>query len=180
MAGIGRLRRIVTGHNEASRSALFIEGPPPRSIASSNEGGLFEIWNTDGGPVDTRDRADRADCPVKLSPEPRGSKFWYFVINSTPRGVTRKLLEEAMAALFEKIGAAHERVDATRHPGMHKTKTIDYIILLKGDVTLLLDDGEVQLAPFNTVVQRGTNHAWIVTGDEPALFAAVLIDCDIM
>ena len=62
---------------------------------------------------------------------------------------------------------------------MHKTKTIDYIILLDGDVTLLLDEDEVRLKPFNVVVQRGTNHAWVNNGDEPALLIAVLIDSDI-
>ena len=77
------------------------------------------------------------------------------------------------------MGAAHERVDTTRHPAMHKTKTIDYIILLDGDVTLLLDEDEVRLKPFNVVVQRGTNHAWVNNGSEPALLIAVLIDSDI-
>jgi quercetin dioxygenase-like cupin family protein len=62
---------------------------------------------------------------------------------------------------------------------MHKTKTIDYIILLDGDVTLLLDEDEVRLKPFNVVVQRGTNHAWVNNGSEPALLIAVLIDSDI-
>lgn len=62
---------------------------------------------------------------------------------------------------------------------MHKTDTIDYIILLKGDVSLLLDEAEVRLSPFDTVVQRGTNHAWVNHGDEPALLIAVLIDSQI-
>ena len=62
---------------------------------------------------------------------------------------------------------------------MHQTKTIDYIILLNGDVTLLLDKDEVRLKPFDTVVQRGTNHAWVNNGNEPALLIAVLIDSDI-
>jgi quercetin dioxygenase-like cupin family protein len=62
---------------------------------------------------------------------------------------------------------------------MHKTKTIDYIILLDGDVSLLLDDDEVKLNPFDVVVQRGTNHAWVNNGTEPALFIAVLIDSEI-
>ena len=62
---------------------------------------------------------------------------------------------------------------------MHKTKTIDYIILLKGDVTLLLDNDEVRLKPFDVVVQRGTNHAWVNNGEEPALLIAVLIDSEI-
>ena len=76
------------------------------------------------------------------------------------------------------MGATHERVDTSRHPSMHKTKTIDYIILLKGDITLLLDEDEVRLKPFNVVVQRGTNHAWVNNGSEPALLIAVLIDSE--
>jgi quercetin dioxygenase-like cupin family protein len=62
---------------------------------------------------------------------------------------------------------------------MHKTNTIDYIILLKGDVTLLLDEDEVNLKPHDVVVQRGTNHAWVNNGTEPALLIAVLIDSDL-
>ena len=114
-----------------------------------------------------------------LSPPPGGSKFRYFAIAPTPPDMPREQLEAATAAVFEQIGAAHERVDTTKHPAMHKTKTIDYIILLRGQVRLLLDDDEVDIKPFDVVVQRGTNHAWVVTGDEPALFIAVLIDTEI-
>jgi quercetin dioxygenase-like cupin family protein len=63
---------------------------------------------------------------------------------------------------------------------MHKTNTIDYIILLKGDVTLLLDEDEVNLKPHDVVVQRGTNHAWVNNGEEPALLIAVLIDSELI
>ena len=59
------------------------------------------------------------------------------------------------------------------------TDTVDYIILLKGDVTLIFDEEEVDLKPFDVVVQRGTNHAWVNNGNEPALLIAVLIDSDI-
>lgn len=76
------------------------------------------------------------------------------------------------------MGAAHARVDTTRSPVMHKTKTVDYIILLSGEITMLLDEGEVDLKPFDTVIQRGTNHAWINRGSEPALFAAILIHAE--
>ena len=62
---------------------------------------------------------------------------------------------------------------------MHKTETVDYIILLKGDVTLILDDEEIDIKPFDVVVQRGTNHAWVNNGTEPALLIAVLIDGNI-
>ena len=58
--------------------------------------------------------------------------------------------------------------------------TIDYIILLKGDVTLILDEEEVKLKPHDVVVQRGTNHAWVNNGTEPALLIAVLIDKELV
>jgi len=78
--------------------------------------------------------------------------------------------------MFAQIGAEHCRPDTSRDPGMHKTRTVDYVILLSGEVTLLLERGEVNLKPFDVVVQRGTNHAWINKGKEPAIIAAVLID----
>ena len=172
------MRRIITGHNAEGKSVITIDGPPARSL-SENEGGLYELWNTDGNEINTLDDTDRADSEVLLSPPVGGTKFRYFQINPTPEGVPADLIEAATAAAFEKMGAAHHRVDTTRHPAMHKTKTIDYIILLKGDVTLLLDEEEVDLKPFDVVVQRGTNHAWVNNGSETALFIAVLIDSDL-
>ena len=172
------MRRIITGHNAEGKSIITIDGPPARSL-SENEGGLYELWNKDVNEINTLDDIDRADSEVLLSPPVGGTKFRYFQINPTPEGVPADLIEAATAAAFEKMGAAHHRVDTTRHPAMHKTKTIDYIILLKGDVTLLLDEEEVDLKPFDVVVQRGTNHAWVNNGSETALFIAVLIDSNL-
>jgi|TARA_B100000959_G_scaffold101488_1_gene107113 hypothetical protein len=173
------MRRIVTGHNEKGKSVVIIDSPPPQTLGRE-EGGLFEIWNTDGDPIDTKDPTDRVEPKVTLSPSAGGTKFRYFAIAPTPEGATREQLEAGMAAAFKQMGAAHDQPDTTRHPGMHKTKTIDYIILLSGNAKLLLDDDEVQLQPFDVVVQRGTNHAWVVDGTESALFIAVLIDSKIV
>ena len=172
------MRRIITGHNEEGKSVISIDGPPARSIGEE-AGGLFEIWNTDGSGFDTKTKEDRADIDIKLSPVKSGTKFRYFQINPTPEGVPWEVLQDLAAEAFDRIGAAHHRIDTSKHPAMHKTETIDYIILLKGDVSLLLDEEEVRLEPFDTVVQRGTNHAWVNHGDEPALLIAVLIDSEI-
>ena len=172
------MRRIVTGHNDNGKSIVTIDGPPARSIGE-DVGGLFELWNTNGNAVISTDVIDRADDEIILSPPSRGTKFRYFQINPLPEGVPEDMLQEIAADAFEKVGAAHHRVDTTKHPAMHKTETVDYIILLKGDVTLILDEEEVDLKPFDVVVQRGTNHAWVNNGNEPALLIAVLIDSDI-
>ena len=172
------MRRIITGHNENGKSIITLDGPPARTIGE-DVGGLFELWNTDGNEVISSDVIDRADDEIILSPPSGGTKLRYFQINPLPEGVPEDMLQEIAADAFEKVGAAHHRVDTTKHPAMHKTDTVDYIILLKGDVTLILDEEEVDLKPFDVVVQRGTNHAWVNNGNEPALLIAVLIDSDI-
>ena len=172
------MRRIVTGHNTNGKSIIKIDGPPARSIGEEI-GGLYEIWNETGIAVDTLSDVDNADSDVLLSPPKGGSKFRYFKIMPTPQGVSVEILNQMAEEAFSRIGAAHHRIDIARHPAMHKTKTIDYIILLEGDVTLVLDEEEVRLKPFDVVVHRGTNHAWVINGKEPATLIAVLIDRDL-
>ena len=169
------MRRIVTGHNKEGKSIITIDGPPARSIGE-DVGGLFEIWNTDGSEINSKDKVDRADIEILLSPSKGGTKFRYFRVNPTPKGFSKVLLEQAAKEAFKKMGAEHHRIDTSRHHAMHETPTIDYIILLKGEVTLILDEQEVDLKPFDVVVQRATNHAWNNSGVEPALLIAVLID----
>ena len=169
------MRRIVTGHNEDGKSVVSIDSPPSRSLGE-DAGGLYEIWNTDGEGFDTKSLKDRADIDVLLSPAKGGTKIRYFQINPIPEGVPQEVIEASTAAAFEKMGAAHHRVDTSRNAAMHETDTIDYIILLKGDVTLILDEEEIKVNPHDIVVQRGTNHAWVNNGTEPALLIAVLID----
>ena len=173
------MRRIVTGHSEEGKSVVSIDSPPSRSLGE-DAGGLYEIWNTDGGGFDTKSLNDRADIDVLLSPAKGGTKIRYFQINPIPEGVPQEVIEASTAAAFEKMGAAHHRVDTSRNAAMHETDTIDYIILLKGDVTLILDEEEIKVNPHDIVVQRGTNHAWVNNGTEPALLIAVLIDSSLV
>ena len=172
------MRRVITGHDKNGKSIVVLDGTPARSIGE-DVGGLFELWNTDGNTINTQDNIDRADDEIILSPPSNGSKFRYFQINPTPEGIPMDIMQDIAADAFKKIGAAHHRIDTTKHPAMHKTETIDYIILLKGDVTLILDQEEVDIKPFDVVVQRGTNHAWVNNGSDPALLIAVLIDSEL-
>ena len=169
------MRRIITGHDENGKSIVAIDGPPARSIGEE-AGGLYEIWNTEGAGLDASSKKDRADIEIMLSPVESGTKFRYFQINPIPEGISDEAIEAATAEAFEKMGATHHRVDTSRNAAMHETDTIDYIILLKGDVTLILDEEEIRLKPHDVVVQRATNHAWVNNGTEPALLIAVLID----
>ena len=77
---------------------------------------------------------------------------------------------------FAAMNGAHLQPDTSVHPAMHKSQTTDYIILLSGEITLVLEREERTLKPFDCVIQRGTNHAWVNRGKEPALLMAVLVD----
>jgi hypothetical protein len=171
-------RRVITGQNASGKSVVVIDGPPARVFGTDTRG-LAEVWNTDGAPVNSHDTTDRADIDVVLSPPANGSKFRFFAIAPEDPSLSDEEREVRVAERFAAMGAAQERPDTSRHPAMHKTETVDYIILLSGEVTLLLDEDECDLKPFDVVVQRGTNHAWINKGTESALLVAVLIDADL-
>jgi hypothetical protein len=168
------MRRIITGHDATGRSMITIDGPP-----LEDGGPLHEVWTAPPGALDTAGRADQAAGPVRLCPPDGGSKFRYFTVAPLPEGVPTAAIEAAFAERFAEFGAADARVDTTRHPSMHKTRTLDYIIVLKGEVTLLLDEGEANLKAGDVVVQRATNHGWVCKGSEPALLCAILIDAEV-
>jgi hypothetical protein len=146
---------------------VVIDGPP---------GAFGAFWQTEGAPTDNRTTADAAQAVRTLEPPPAGSIFRYALIPPEDRSVPAQDREAAIARMFAQMEAEHCRPDTRRHPGMHKTRTVDYVMLLSGEVTLLLDRGEVDLKPFDVVVQRGRNHAWVNKGKEPALIVAVLVD----
>jgi len=82
---------------------------------------------------------------------------------------------DQMKEYFEKMGAG-ERLDGQKHPGMHKTRSVDYLVIISGEVWLILDEEEVLLKAGDMCVQRGTLHAWSNRSSEPCLLAAVLVD----
>ena len=160
-------KRIVTGHNEEGKSIVAYKGPTS-----------FQMWVTDKSPADNKDKNDAAERKIRLEPPSNGSKLAYFQVLPEDPSRSVEEIEKETAAGFASIDAVHCRPDTTRDPRMHTTKTVDYIILLEGEVTLLLDAEEVDLKPFDVVIQRGTNHAWINKGPTTALLAAILIDAE--
>lgn len=168
-----QVRRIVTTDDADGKSGVLIDGLASRTITV-----LTELWITDGKPPKHQDRIDHAESSDRLEPPPAGTLFRYFEIH--PESETAHLNEEekrkASADWFAAMNGAHLQPDTARHPAMHRSHTTDYIILLTGEITLVLDKEERTLRPFDCVIQRGTNHAWVNRGSEPALLMAVLVD----
>ncbi len=176
------VRRIVTGHDEAGRSIIVSDQTSPHVLENPVRPGrgLTDLWRTDQTPATNAGGDDAAAWPVILNPPEAGSVFRFFQLNpeADEAGLTESEREARYAQAFAAMGASADRHDTNRHPGMHQTRTVDYIILLEGEVTLVLDEAEVELRPFDVVVQRGTNHAWINKGQTPALLAGILIDAE--
>ncbi|NNE39799.1 MAG: cupin domain-containing protein [Marinicaulis sp.] len=171
------LRRIVTDYDEGGRSRVLIDGEAAKLIAVE-EAGLAEIWAADLTPGALLDATDKlADEDLCLEPATGAVKVRWFTVSPEDPSKTDEEKEAAAAFAFGAVGAADARVDTTRHPMMHKTDTLDVVILIKGEVDVLLDDGEASaMKPGDVVIQRATNHAWINRGSETALLVAVLMN----
>lgn len=170
------LRRIVTADQDTGASFILVDGAPSSSAAEPGVGGLLEIWAESlAAPLRPSDQADFGPAEAMLSPPAGGVKVRWFIVEPTPDGVPKPMLDAAAKAAFARIGADHHMIDQTRHHAMHETDTLDVICLLQGEASLILEDGETRIKPGQVVIQRGTNHAWAAHGG-PALFLAVLID----
>jgi hypothetical protein len=176
-------RRIVTGHDAEGRSIIISDEAPTNVVPNpaDPDRGHVNFWRTDSVPANNALFVDPMAGPPCPLPPPKGGTMFRFFQIAPEKNEARLSAEERnrrMGKMFEAAGAVHARVDTARHPSMHKTDSVDYIVLLKGEVTALLDVGEVQMKPFDVLIQRGTNHGWVNYGSEPALLVAVLIDAE--
>jgi hypothetical protein len=163
-------RCVVTGRDAGGRSVVARDTRVPIGAL-----GAADFWKTTTSPASpTADWVPSG--PVQLEPPPGGTIFRFYEVPPQDTSLSAEQADRAAAEAFAAAGASHCRVDTRRHPMMHTTATIDYVVVLKGRVTLLLDEAEVPLAPFDVVVQRATNHYWLNQGSEPALVLGVLVD----
>lgn len=174
-------RRIVTGHDEQGRAIVQEDGPPPRVQRIGGEHGpiFYEVWNTRAtpAPIDRASGEPREDGII-LAPPRNGTRIR--ILDIPPEGDNFKdMTPEEARAHFEEIGAADASshvADGSRHAFMHRTETIDYGIVLEGEIVLILDEGEILARAGDIVVQRGTNHGWANRSDRTCRIAFILID----
>jgi mannose-6-phosphate isomerase-like protein (cupin superfamily) len=162
-------RVIVTGVNKAGKS-IVVEDTP----AAMGGPGNFDFWQTQSGQSPHDLLIGRS--PMKFFPPPGGTMFRLFTIPPLDPNMTAADVASLQDWFFKEVGSPDARVDTSRHPMMHVTPTVDYILLLSGEISLMLDEGEpIALKPFDAIVQRGTNHSWVNTGREPALLMCVMV-----
>ncbi len=165
-----KYRCVVTGRDREGQSVVVKDDQVETGLLGS-----ADFWTTTKCPASLTDE-DASSSHFSLEPPPGGTIFRFFEIPPQDPSMSPVEAERAAAEAFAAVGANHCRVDTRRNPMMHTTSTIDYVVVLKGRVTLLLDADQVELNPFDVGVQRGTNHYWLNYGTEPALLMGVLLD----
>ena len=153
-------RRVVTGHDAQGKSVVLSDGMPPNVRDKGTGVDFLEIWNTVGAPASLEaNETEPTDGPLNVPPPRIGSKIR---LNDFYPGHIRKL---------------PPRADG-RHPMMHRTRSVDYGIVLEGEIFMILDEQEVLLRAGDVVVQRGTDHAWENRSDRVCRMAFILIGAD--
>lgn len=170
---VWRMRRVVTGHDKSGRSVFLQDGKAKNIKEMDSMPGLAltDLWETTGAPASNEGDEDAVKRPVRLEPPPGGTivRIVEFPPDSMWRGKA-----DAKAA-FDSIGAGHAKDKSNADPMMHKTATVDYIIVLKGQIVAIMEKGERLLKKGDILIQRGTNHSWSVRGKKPCMVAAILV-----
>ena len=174
-------RRIVTGHNERGQAVILQDGPPERVQRIGGDHGpmFYEVWNTlaTPAPID-RASGEPSETSIVLAPPKGGTRIR--VLDIPPEGDNLKdMSPEEARRHFEEIGAADASSyegKQSRHAFMHRTETVDYGIVLDGELVLIVDEGETTVRAGDIVIQRGTNHGWSNRTNRNCRIAFILID----
>ncbi len=169
------IRRVVTGHDSDGKAIVVSDAPATTILARPNRPGvtLTNLWQTDRTPAPIHGPEETVDGPLALAPPAAGSIFR--IVEFLPEDPDVLATLDGAAA-FADMDAADAVVEGARHPFMHRTRTVDYAIVLEGEITMLLDDSEVQVGAGDVLIQRGTNHAWSNRTDAPCRIAFILVD----
>ena len=167
------VRRIVTGHDDEGRSVFLEDGPAPNGFSPSHSPnvGLTNLWLLDAIPASNKaGEGDPTARPFKLEPPAAGN-----VVRIVEFPPDKERNYGNQAEVFRQYGASQAHDGAARHPGFHKTHSVDYAVVIEGEIWALMDVGETLMQAGDVLVQRGTNHSWSVRGNEPCIIAAVLV-----
>jgi mannose-6-phosphate isomerase-like protein (cupin superfamily) len=168
------IRRIVTTVDKDGKAVVLFDGDNPHKVVRPNRSVTSRLlWVTDQTPADMSGTVDRAAVGIGIAPPSHGSVFRIIDIPPTPPEVAQLPAD----FLHQQIGDhAPKKGVPPRHPLMHRTLTIDYAIIMQGEIDMLLDDTEIHLEAGDVLIQQGTNHAWVNRGTEPCRIAFILID----
>jgi mannose-6-phosphate isomerase-like protein (cupin superfamily) len=165
-------RRIVTGHDTSGKAVALFDGPVQAHQRSPGGNAIFMLWVTGETPVDVSGNTDRASAKVGVPPPADGSIFR--IVDFPPTKAGSAPIDHHKILLGMGIDPATQGY--MRHANTHRTRSVDYAIVLDGEIDMLMDDTEVHMKTGDVLVQQGTNHAWVNNGTKPCRIAFILID----
>lgn len=170
-----KFRRVVTGHNSTGVAIVESDQIATDFLQRPNRPGvtLTNFWLSHSTPAEYDGPVETCGGPFVLQPPKNGSVFR--CVEFLPED-PEKLAQLDGKSAFAEMGAGDNIVENARHPFMHRTNTLDYAIVLSGEIYMMMDEDEVLLRTGDVAIQRGTNHAWSNRGTEPCVIAFVLID----
>lgn len=168
------IRRVVTGHDKSGKAIVVLDGAAPNVRVRAGARSVSTLlWVEDGAPADNTGGTDKADRQIGVAPPPTGSIFR--VVEFAPEDASGpSISNEQMKVEMGLHGEGAAK--PARHPYMHRTESVDYAVVMDGEIDMWLDDSEVHLKAGDVVVQRGTNHAWVNRSGKPCRIAFILID----
>ena len=170
-----KIRRVVTGHDENGVATVIMDSEATCILQRPNRPGvtLTNLWQSDKSPADIERHYDPVTGPLILHPPRNGSVFR--IVQFDPEDPKQLASLDGKAA-FAEMGAAATIVEGARHPFMHRTDSLDYAVVLTGQIYMMMDEDEYLLKAGDVVIQQGTNHAWSNRGSEACQVAFILID----
>jgi len=168
-----QIRRIVTGHNAAGKSIIAQDGFATSILELPGVPGMraTDLWETTTAPADLTSDADPVARPVHLEPKPTGTICR--IVEFPPDAAIHNRADSK--EVFAALGASHAVDTTSATPMMHKTASVDYAIVLGGEIWAVMDEGETCMKAGDVLIQCGTNHAWSNRSNGPAWVAFILV-----
>lgn len=170
------IRRVVTADDAKGNSRIAEDAPATsvRNVAARPGYRAVNVWRTEETPARIT-KGDGVSEHQGILPPRNGTILRIIDFPPEPRdeGELKRMLDQTFGGIYKD--AAHDRRPG-KHPGMHRTETVDYAIVLEGEIWAVMDEGETLLRAGDVLIQRGTNHAWANRSSSTARIAFVLID----
>lgn len=168
------VRRLVTGVDAEGRSTVTTDGPTPGHL-DLGRATYDELWAAEALPPSLAGDDDPADVDHAVLAPVLGGVKWR-VVTFAPASEVQQLTDEQVAEARGRFN--DDGVMRDYRSGWHATHSIDFAVVMSGEIDLHLDTGTVRLRAGDTIVQRGTSHAWSNPGTEPCAISFVLISAD--
>ena len=170
------IRRVVTADDAKGNSRIVEDAPATsvRNVPSRPGYRAVNVWRTEQTPAKIT-APDTTTAHQGILPPRNGTILRIIDFPPEPQdeGELRQMLDSTFGGIYKD--ALHDRRPG-KHPGMHRTETVDYAIVLEGEIWAVMDEGETLLRAGDVLIQRGTNHAWANRSSKTARIAFVLID----